>query len=229
MSDHENTAPSNKRQNALNDSKHVEFYSQGVAAWFNSALEHDKSLLTLSVAGIGVLVSLMQTAIDSICSLLLYAGAILAFMVCLVSVLMIFKRNKKHILDVFNGQTTDDSLLDVLDSSASFSFLIAMLLSALLGISSAITTYGEKGKKMANESTKNTTQPVAAYDSVNGLAKLVPSNESFNHMANMQKSFQGMAQLQGQAPTQSQTSQTTTASQAQSAPVQNSQSGTTGK
>lgn len=229
MSDHENTAPSKERQDALNDSKQVEFYTQGVAAWFNSALEHDKSLLTLSVAGIGVLVSMMQTAIDSVCSLLLYIGAILAFMVCLVSVLMIFKRNKKHILDVFNGQTTDDPLLDVLDSSASSSFFLAMLLSALLGISSAITTYSEKGKKMANESAKNTTQPVAAYDSVNGLAKLVPCNESFNHMANLQKSFQGMAQLQGQAPTQSQTNQTTTASQAQSAPVPNSQSGTTDK
>lgn len=226
MSNHDNNAPSNERLNALNDSKQVEFYSQGVAGWFNSALEHDKSLLTLSVAGIGVLISLMQTAIDSVCSLLLYAGAILAFMVCLVSVLMIFKRNKKHIVDVFNGQTADDPLLDVLDSSASFSFFVAMLLSALLGISSAITIYSEKGKKMANESPKNTTQPVAAYDSVNGLAGLVPSNESFNNMANLQKSFQGMAQLQGQATTQNQANQTTTAP---SAPVQNSQSSTTGK
>lgn len=211
------------RQNALNDSKQTEFYSQGVAAWFNSALEHDKSLLSLSAAGVGVLVSMMQTAIDSVCSLLLYAGAILAFMVCLVSVLLIFKRNKKHILDVFNGQATDDPLLGFLDSSASFSFFIAMLLSALLGISSAITTYSDKGIKMANENAKNTSQPTAAYDSINGLAKLNPANESFNQMANLQKSFQGMAQLQGQP--QGQATQGA-ANQRQTAPVQNSQSAT---
>lgn len=202
MSDHENDIHSLERQNALNDSKQAEFYSQGVAAWFNSALEHDKSLLTLSVAGVGVLVSMMQTAIDSVCSLLLYAGAILAFIVCLVSVLMIFKRNKKHILDVFNGQITDDPLLGFLDSSASFSFFIAMLLSSLLGISSAITTYSDKGKKMANE---------------NELAKLHPASESFNQMARLRNGLSG--QSQGQA-TQA------AASQPQTAPVQNNQSAT---
>jgi len=223
MSDQEQSTQSMDRQNALNDSKQTEFYSQGVAAWFNSALEHDKSLLTLSVAGVGVLVSMMQTAIDSVCSLLLYAGAILAFMVCLVSVLMIFKRNKKHILDVFNGQATDDPLLGFLDGSASFSFFIAMLLSALLGISSAITTYSDKGKKMTNENAKNTIQPTVAYDSVNGLAKLNPANESFDQMANLQKSFQGMAQLQGQPQGQSIKA---AASQPKTAPVQNNQSAT---
>jgi hypothetical protein len=227
MSDHEQGTQSIERQNALNDSKQAEFYSQGVAAWFNSALEHDKSLLTLSVAGVGVLVSMMQAAIDSVCSLLLYAGAILAFMVCLVSVLMIFKRNKKHILDVFNGQATDDPLLGFLDSSASFSFFIAMLLSALLGISSAITIYSDKGKKMANENSKNASQPTVVYDSVNGLAKLNPANESFNQMVNLQRSFVGMAQLQGQP--QSQSTQATTTSQEQPAPAQNNQSGSPSK
>jgi hypothetical protein len=204
MSNHECNTQGMERQNALNDSKQVEFYSQGIAAWFNSALEHDKSLLTLSVAGVGVLVSMMQTVIDSICALLLYTGAVLAFMICIVSVLMIFKRNKNHILDVFNGQTKNDHLLELLDSSASSSFFIAMLLSALLGISSAITTYSEKGKKMANENIKNTSQSTTTYDSVNGMANLIPANESFNQMANLQKSFVGMAQLQGQPQNQTQ-------------------------
>jgi hypothetical protein len=229
MSDIENTAQHVDRQNSLNDSKQTEFYSQGVSAWFNSALEHDKSLLTLSVAGIGVLASMMQTAIDSVCSLLLYAGAILAFMVCLMSVLMIFKQNKKHILDVINGQAKNDPILGILDSTAIVSFSIAMLLSALLGLSSAITSYTDKGKKMANENTKNTSQPVATYDSVNGAAKLNTGAESFNDMVSLQKSFQGMAQLQGQAPAQGQAPQTTTANPAQSAQVQNTQSSTGNK
>lgn len=224
MTDKE-SAHSNARGNSLNDAKAVEFYSQGVAAWFNSALEHDKSLLTLSVAGIGVLVSMLQAAVDSIYAILLYSGAILGFMVCLVSVLMIFKRNKTHITDVFNGQTTGDSLLGILDSSASISFFVAMLLSAILGVSSAINSYDEKGNKMANENEKNNSQPVAACDSVNGIAKLRPVSESFNQLVSMQKSFQGMAQLQSGSVNQNQSNQTATTPQAQSIPVQTSQSG----
>lgn len=206
------------RQNTINDSKNIEFYSQGVAAWFNSALEHDKSLLTLSVAGIGVLVSMVQTSIDSICALLLYSGAIISFMFCLVSVLMIFKRNKKHILNVFSGKTEDDPFLDILDGTASFSFFIAILLSVILGISSAINTYIDKGKKMTNNPS-NTHQPMAG-DSVNGFGNLKVGNESFNQMSELQKSFQGMAQLQTSATpqaSQNTTNQTQSASASASA------------
>lgn len=70
MTNDENNECQKKRLDAVNDAKQVEFYSQGVAAWFNSALEHDKSLLTLSVAGIGVLLALMQTVLDSVTALL---------------------------------------------------------------------------------------------------------------------------------------------------------------
>jgi hypothetical protein len=215
------------RQDALSDSKHVEFYSQGVAAWFNSALEHDKSLLTLSVAGIGVLVSFMQSAIDSISSLLLYVSAILAFMICLVSVLLIFKRNQKHIVDVFNGKNEDDSMLEIMDMSANYSFVAGMLLSALLGISLAINTYIDKGKNMANENGKNSAQSVPAFDSVNGMKGLLPCNESFNQMKDLQKSFNGMSQLQGQ--TQNVQATATQAAATQTTSVQNSQNGATEK
>lgn len=215
------------RQDALSDSKHVEFYSQGVAAWFNSALEHDKSLLTLSVAGIGVLVSFMQSAIDSISSLLLYVSAILAFMICLVSVLLIFKRNQKHIVDVFNGKNEDDSMLEIMDMSANYSFVAGMLLSALLGISLAINTYIDKGKSMANENGKNSAQSVPAFDSVNGMKGLLPCNESFNQMKDLQKSFNGMSQLQGQ--TQNVQATATQAAATQTTSVQNSQNGATEK
>ena len=160
----------------MNDAKDVEFYSQGVAAWFNSALEHDKSLLTLSVAGVGFLVSIMQmeNAIDCVCTLILFIGAILSFVVCLASVLWIFKRNKKHIMDVFNGKKDSDSVLGILDNIASYSFMIAMLLSALLGISMSITTYISKGNTLATDNSKNSAPSLPFGDSFNGFAKLNP-------------------------------------------------------
>ena len=36
--------------------KEVEFYAANVGAWLNTSLEHDKSILTLSAGGIGLLV-----------------------------------------------------------------------------------------------------------------------------------------------------------------------------
>lgn len=206
-------------QNDLNDSKQVEFFSQGVAAWFNSALEHDKSLLSLSVAGIGFLISIMQVSVDSVFTLVIYVSAIFSFLVCIVSILMIFKRNKKHILDVFSGETDDDSILNILDSTASFSFLTAMLLSAILGIFSAITTYIDRGNKMANDSTNKITQPVATFDSVNGFSKLITTNESFSGMAGLQAVFQFQTQNNPQV-SQPMTSQT----QSAPAPVQSNSS-----
>lgn len=157
--------------NDTNDSE-VEFYSQGVGAWFNSALERDKSLLTLSVAGVGFLVSIMQTAIYSVCTLILFIGAIQSFLVCVGSVLWIFKRNQKHIIEVFNGKEDSDTVLGTLDNIAIYSFMSGMLLSAILGISMSITTYISKGNTMATDNSKNSTPSLPFGDSFNGFVKL---------------------------------------------------------
>ena len=220
MSNQNQSMPSIDRQNALNDSKATEFYSQGVAAWFNTALERDKSLLTLSVAGVGVLVSMTQIAVDSVGSLLLYAGALLAFMVCLFSVLIIFQQNKTHIQAVLNGQNADDPLLEFLDSIAIFSFLMAMLLCVMLGICLAVTAYSDKESKMTSKSA-DTSQPTKATE------ESLIAVGSFNGIVRLQNSFTGMSQLQGQP--QSQANQQTTTSQSQPTSAQNGSSGATNK
>ena len=220
MSDQNQGVPNTDRQNALSDAKEIEFHSQSVAAWFNTALERDKSLLTLSVAGVGVLVSMTQIAVDSVGSLLLYAGALLAFMVCLFSVLIIFQQNKTHIQAVLNGQNADDPLLEFLDSIAIFSFLMAMLLCVMLGICLAVTAYSDKESKMTNKSA-DTSQ------STNATEQLTLAGESFYGMAHLQTRSTGMPQPQGQP--QSQASQQTTASQSQPTSAQNGSSGATSK
>ena len=173
--------------------KRIEFYSQGVAAWFNTALERDKSLLTLSIAGLGLLLALMPTAVNSIAALILYYLAAFALLVCVLSVLLIFQRNKKHIQDVFNGATSDDIWLAVLDQVAMWSFMLGVLCCAIIGISSTTSTYFEKEKIVATE--KST-----AINTSRGTF----TQESFNHMAELQKSFNGLAQLQPALPTTAQ-------------------------
>ncbi len=61
----------------IEDQKRVEFYSAGLAAWYATRLEHDKSLLTLSAGGIGLLMTLMTTVgVSSAESLVLYVCAL---------------------------------------------------------------------------------------------------------------------------------------------------------
>lgn len=71
--------------------KEVEYYASSVNAWFNTSLEHDKSILTLAAGGIGLLITLLTTiGLSSAEALVLYVGAITSFLVALISVLVVF-------------------------------------------------------------------------------------------------------------------------------------------
>lgn len=167
-----------------NDSnpKEVEYYAAQVNAWFNTKFEHDKSLLTLSAGGVGLLITLLSTTgVRSIESLILYILALFGFILCLGALLWIFRRNAKHLEDVVSGSENGDSLLIILDNIAISSFLIAVLFSSIIGISTAFYSYNEKERLMA-EDNKNSQQNTAAthcmtYDSVSGHNKMVPQVE----------------------------------------------------
>jgi hypothetical protein len=115
------------------DPKQVEWYAANLEAWFATRLERDKSLLTLSAGGIGLLITLVSTVgIQSLESLILFVLALLAFIACLASVLWIFQRNSSHIHDVVNNpKATNDSVLAGLDTAAVSTFLAGVVFSAI--------------------------------------------------------------------------------------------------
>ena len=194
----------------INEKKEVAFYTAGITAWYNTSLEHDKSLFTLSAGGIGLLMTLIRTVgVLSAETLILYIAAMISFLICLVSVLVIFKKNRSHIEQVFQGKQEADHSLTILDNVAILSFGIAVLFSAVIGISSAISSYTTKVKQMANENNKQACDRMFVGDSVNGISNLAPSNL-------LKKSFNGIGTLQPQ-PLANQTTQsastTTTPSQ----------------
>jgi hypothetical protein len=123
----------------IEKAKDVQYYAACVNAWHNSALEHDKNLLTLSSGGIGLLITLLNTVGASSCLMVsCYVIAIFAFLVCLTSVLIIFKRNRKYIEQIINNNKEDkDDILSVLDYIAIISFGIGVLFSGFIGILAA--------------------------------------------------------------------------------------------
>ncbi|MNM68587.1 hypothetical protein D3C81_801510 [compost metagenome] len=164
--------------------KEVEFYAASINAWFNTALEHDKSIFTLSAGGIGLLATLM-TGVDNSRLLYLYIAAMCAFSVSLCMILVIFRRNRTHIEQVLAGKETLDGILSLMDIGGKIAFGIGMILTAAIGISAAITSYETKirDSTMANEKKTSSSNPTFAQDSVNGLGGL---QKSFNNLASIQ-------------------------------------------
>lgn len=183
-------------QEEIDDQKKIEFYAASVAAWYESSLEHDKSILTLSAGGIGLLITLLTTVgLGTAEALVLYVGAIISFVVSLVSVLFVFRGNQKHVEDILSGKNQEtDPVLSKLDGTVICSFGIGVVFTAVIGISAAIHSFTSKEKTMANETTK-TTETIPLRESFNGAAKLQSGTD-------LGKSFNGAGNLLPQQTTQ---------------------------
>lgn len=179
--------------------KEVEYYASSVNAWFNTSLEHDKSILALAAGGIGLLITLLTTVgLSSAEALVLYVGAITSFLVALVSVLVVFRSNRTYIEQVLAGKAgANDPMLARADSIALWAFGVGVVFTAVIGIATAFHSYTSKEKSMANEPTKPT-QTVPLRESFNGATNLQPAMDSFNGAVNLQKSFNGASNLQPQ-------------------------------
>lgn len=174
----------------IDDHKTVEFYSAAVTAWFNTALEHDKSILTLAAGGIGLLITLLTTVgLSTAEALVLYVFAICCFVIAIVSVLIVFRNNKPHIENILAGKLTgSDPRLAKVDAVAVWAFGLGVVLTAIIGISAAIHSFTTKEKSMATEPNK-TTHSAPINESFNGAAKIQPTGDfskSFNGAANLQ-------------------------------------------
>ena len=180
----------------LKDQKDVEYYASCVDAWFSTALEHDKSILTLSAGGIGLLITLLTTVgISSAEALVLYVAAILSFLTALIAVLVVYRRNRAHIEQVISKKSVEkDPVLTRADAVVLWSFALGVLFTAVIGIGSAARSYVSQEKKVTNDSTK-TSQPAPLKESFNGVSNLQPCTD-------FTKSFNGVGGLAPQNTTQ---------------------------
>jgi hypothetical protein len=180
------------------EKKEIEFYASATTAWFDTKLERDKSLLALSAGGIGLLITLLSAiGIHSTESLILYATALLSFICSLGAVLWIFKRNAAHLEDINRGKEGGDLLLDLLDNAAIFCFFLGVVLSSIMGVSSALHSFqtqeiqmasGDKGRQMANDS----------FSGIKNMAPTPTDTRSFSNAANMKPATPPPASTQTQ-------------------------------
>lgn len=155
-------------------------------------MEVDKSLLTLSAGGIGLLVTLLSTVgVDSLQTLILSAFAMSAFGICLLTVLFILKRNAHHLEKVISENATESALLEFLDKLAIGSFIVALLFSSCLGICIAAKSLMIKQEQ---EMAKNIdSKDVVALHSLSGL-------KVFSVQTDINKSLAGIGKLASPSP-----------------------------
>lgn len=202
------------------DQKEVAFYAAAVEAWLGTSLEHDKSLLTLSAGGIGLLITLLSTVgLHSAESMILYIVALFAFFCCLITVLWIFKRNRSHLEEAIRGgKTVTDRGLAALDTVAIASFLFGAVLSAIIGVAAAVNSFETQESPMS----KDDKGRHHANDSVNGILNMRPTSVATPTPVDpLSKSFNGIMNMRPDAQQPASTTQTQT-QPATAAPVANS-------
>ena len=148
---------------SIEDLKKVELYAAGANAWVNTSLERDKSLLALSAGGIGLLVTLTTTVgVTSHTLVALHVGAVLSFLSSLIAVLIVLEGNKASIRRTLQALALSDEdwkkqkeprFLAKLDRVALASFLLGVLLTTIIGITTAVDSYRKKsgGQSMATK------------------------------------------------------------------------------
>jgi len=150
-----------------------------VAAWLNTKLERDKSILTLSAGGIGLLATLMTTVgPQTTFALVLYGFATLAFAVSLFCIIRILDRNADHLKQVRRGEVERDSGLARLDRLSFWSFIAGAALLGTLGVLAGYDKIGsQRGGQMSKseQPTKVTTEAVPTHRrSYDGISDMRP-------------------------------------------------------
>jgi hypothetical protein len=203
--------------------KEVEFYAASVTAWYCTRLEHDKSLLTLSAGGIGLLIALLTTiGVSSAEGLVLYVLALASFATCLGAVLLIFKENAAHLEAAIKPDApVVDPLLRRLDNVAVAAFAIGVAFAAVIGVSAAVSSY-TKVKAMTDENKQVGKQ--SSQRSFDGATNMKPSEDikkSFNGAANLKPTPELASPAPGTAPAQTPAAETAPAQTSTPSTAQN--------
>jgi hypothetical protein len=156
-------------------------------------MERDRAIVTLSTAGIGLLVTLLTAVgVKHQWEIFLYAGGFAALGASTYLSLAIFQLNSKHIASAIHGSSEEDPVLVQYDRALLATFLVGLFFIALISIASAIDRI--KGDSaMSTKPNGPQTTGVLTGDSVNGIGGLAPQGP-------LGKSLSGIGSLKPPAP-----------------------------
>ncbi|CAE6706822.1 hypothetical protein [Paraburkholderia nemoris] len=201
--------------NELKKAKAIEFFAAAQAAQFDARLELDKSLLTLSSAGIAAFVALLTTVgpgtnFVAYCSCV----AIVFFVIVIGVVLVAFAMSANYLEELLSDGSPSGAWLKRLDWVARACFVASVIASAAAGASIAKTFIEHKADKVAK---KDSIDPDQLADAIKRGE--VPIMESLviktNHLADYAQGLKAtIAQAAAASTVASQATATPTNAQA---------------
>lgn len=164
------------------EGKNVAHYSVLLGAFIQTKMDRDKMLVTLSSAGIGLLIAVLTAVgVTYMWEGVLYAVALLAFGITIVSLIRVLDLNSKFIEEQLRGSDSGTKIkLRRLDRLSWICFAVALLSIVTLGSTSGIMHLIETGDTgMTDEQSlpdSNQEKP-KEQKSLDGLERLKPETQ----------------------------------------------------
>ena len=161
------------------EGKNIAHYSILLEAWIQTKMERDKTLVTLSAAAIGLLITILTTVgVKSIWEVPLFAVAVISFLVTIWSSLVIYQLNSQHLEDAIRGSSEKDPRLEKYDKCSIKAFIVGASAALIIGILSAsFQLIKPEGNTMTDKETssQNIQEQSSLNESVNGVTTLNPN------------------------------------------------------
>jgi len=154
----------------------VAFYSAMVQAWVDTRMELDRTIVTLSAGGVGLLATLLTTVgVTRSWHLWLYGTATLGFLSALVLALTIFQGNAALIEEAI-GIRKGRTVVRTMDRDLWLAFSVGTAGLLAIGTATAITRIGDEGMKKLAVGNPEETRPAPAplKKSLDGVQNLAP-------------------------------------------------------
>lgn len=171
------------------EGKNIVHYEVLLSAWIQTNMERDKTLVTLSSAAIGLLITILTTVgVGNVWMIVLFIIAICSFIVTIWSSLVIYQLNSKHLENALKGSSEVDTKLEKYDKLSIRAFVIGAIAAMLIGALSAYLNLISKDDKKMLETENNISQVVSKNESFNRVGELNPEKI-------VQKSINGVENL----------------------------------
>lgn len=157
----------------LKRSYRVEFNSQSYASFYNTKIEKDKSILTLSIAALGFIITLIDTPLALNWKTATLLTATVALLFSAHTIITIFDKNADYIVAItqdIGDYSIIESHLKKLDKRATKSFYLGLSLCLALGISPKPMEPSEMSEKQS----QNSAQSELLKKSFDGASSMKP-------------------------------------------------------
>lgn len=171
-----------KKQKKQKD-KDEELYKAALQAFFKNELENDKTILNLSIAAIGFFMALFVNKKFQITEIMFITStiAVCSFLISSGIILLIFKRNKKQVLEIIKttGKAAEDPILVLLDRWKYLPFIVGVISSVIFSLSLTFTNLTTKEVSMSGNQKK-----------IESESKVKSVNKGFSGISNANMNYQ---------------------------------------